>query len=273
LTYLRRSLIGLGLLLLAAGLLVWFLPARWALARIDARLHGLRLQDVHGLLWDGRAGRVLTADGRLIGQLQWQLSRRALLGQVHLRLSVTGPQLSFSGIMQQSSASGVTWSDVQLHAGLDALPAVKPTPIGQPRGSVQVSVPLIRLQGGWPMQLQAQARWQPAIVRSGGRDMPLGALLLTAQAQAGVITLQLHDDGHGPLQARAQALLSPLGWRLQATLLARAPAPGLRHWLATLGPAAADGSVHIERSGGLAAAAATSPMASPMTSTEPAHAR
>ncbi|HVC16414.1 MAG TPA: type II secretion system protein N, partial [Rhodanobacter sp.] len=70
--------------------------------------------------------------------------------------------------------------------------------------------------------------------------------------QGGVIQAQLRDDGHGPLQVQAQALLSPLGWRLDATLRARQTDPALRRWLTGLGSPDADGAVHIHRSSGLA---------------------
>ena len=40
--YLRKCLIGLGVLLLVAALLLWFLPARWAMAWIEPQLQDRR---------------------------------------------------------------------------------------------------------------------------------------------------------------------------------------------------------------------------------------
>lgn len=264
--YLRRSLTGLGLLLLAGGLLVWFLPARWVLPGIESRLHGLRLQQVQGLLWDGRAGQVLTADGRPLGQLHWQLSRRALLGQLRLHVDFEGPQFAFAGAMRQLSADQVEWRAVRLRAELQTLTARMSSPLGQPLGKLQMTVAHAVLQGGWPLQLQAQAQWQPAIVRTRAGDLSLGTLQLRAQAHSGVIVAQLHDDGQGPLQADGQLQLSPLGWRLEGTLRARQHDPALRHWLATLGPLEADGTVHIQRGGGLAGNLPSTP---PITTEKP----
>ena len=71
---LRIMVMGVAALVLALALLVWFMPARWAVAALGPRLHGMRLEQVDGLVWHGRAGRVLSADGMDIGQVQWTLS-------------------------------------------------------------------------------------------------------------------------------------------------------------------------------------------------------
>jgi general secretion pathway protein N len=255
LKYVRRSLIGLGLLLLAAFALVWLLPARWMLPWIEPRLHGLQLQQTGGLLWNGHADRVTAADGRLLGRLQWQLSRRALLGHVQLQLDFNGPQLAFSGTMRRLAPDRMQWSGVNLRADLDPLPPRLDPSLGQPRGALVLVVDSAELQGGWPMQLQARATWEHAAVRTDAGDVSLGELQLQAQAQAhaGVIMAQLHDDGLGPLQVAARLQLSPLGWRLDASLHPRHPDPALQHWLAQFGHADADGTVHIQRRVGLAA--------------------
>jgi general secretion pathway protein N len=251
LKYLRKCLIGLGMLL-AAALLLWFLPARWAMPWIEPQLHGLRLQQVHGLLWDGRADQVVAADGHALGQLQWQLSRRALLGQLPLQLQFGGPQITLSGSMQRLPSGQIALHGVSMHAELAALNRNVKSPLGQPHGELQLTIDHALLQGGWPLQLQAQARWQRAVMRTHASDVALGELLWQAQAQDGVIHAQLHDDGTGPLHADGQLQLSPLGWRLDATLRPRQTDPALRPWLAGLGQPAVDGSVHIRRSGGLA---------------------
>jgi general secretion pathway protein N len=251
LKYLRKSLAGLGVLILVAGLLAWFLPARWALPWIEPQLHGLHLQQVQGQLWDGRAGQVLNAQGNPVGQLQWQLSRRALLGQVQLQLDFQGPQITFSGAMQRLPDNQVQWHRVSMRAELPALLPRVALPQGQPLGELQLMVDQALLQGGWPLQLQAHAQWLHAAMRTRSGDVALGDLQWQAQAQGGVIEVQLHDAGHGPLQADGQLQLSPLGWRLDAKLRARQTDPTLRHWLAGLGQPDADGMVHIQRRAGL----------------------
>ena len=250
--YLRKCLIGLGVLALVTAMLLWFLPARWALPWIEPQLHGLRLQQVQGTLWDGRANEVVAADGHALGQLQWQLSRRALLGQVQLQLRFDGPQLSFAGGMQRRPDGQVDWRAVNMHVELVALDAYVASPLGKPRGELQLMVDHALLQGGWPLQLQARAQWQHAVMHTQDGDVVLGELQMQAQAQGGVIQAQMQDDGKGPLHVDGQLQLSPLGWRLDATLRPRQTDPVLRRWLAGLGQPAADGSVHIQRHGGLA---------------------
>ena len=252
---LRKCLIGLGVLALAAAVLLWFLPARWALPWIEPQLHGLHLQKVHGTLWQGRADEVVAVDGQALGQLQWQLSRRALLGQVRLQLQFDGPQLAFSGGVRRLPDGQVEVSGANVRAKLSALAHGAVSPWGQPRGELQVRIDHALLQGGWPLQLQAQAQWPQALMRTRDGDVALGTLQAQASAQSGVIRAQWHDDGHGPLHADGELQLSPLGWRLDATLRARQTDPALRRWLARLGPPAADGSVHIRRRGGLAGSA------------------
>ncbi|WP_426688947.1 type II secretion system protein N [Rhodanobacter ginsengiterrae] len=257
---LRISLIAFGALVAIAGTLLWFLPARWILPWLEPRLHGLQLQQVSGSVWDGRADAVVAADAQTLGQLQWQLSRRALLGQPRMRVQFTGPQLAFSGELARLPNGDMQARDAHIHAALATLGGAWNTPWGQPRGELQVAVVHVVLHGGWPMQLDAQATWRDAAVRTTQGDLALGEVRARAQAEQGVIRAQLHDAGGGPLQLAGALQLSPLGWRLDATLRARQTDPALQRWLATLGTPAADGSVHIQRHGGLAGIAPAPPI-------------
>jgi len=252
LKYLRNSLIGIGVLAVAAVLLLWFLPARWALPWVEPQLQGLRLQQVHGLLWEGRADRVLAANGRQMGQLHWQLSRRLLLGTLQSQLDFKGPQVDFSGAMQRLPDGRIAWHEVNVRIDLASLGPRLTSPLGQPGGELQLIIEHALLQGGWPLQLQAHAQCRHALMRTRDGDVALGDLHADAQAHSGVIEAQLHDDGHGPLQVDGKLQLSPLGWRVDATLRPRQTDPSLRRWLTGLGPQDADGAVHIHRNSGLA---------------------
>jgi len=250
---LHKCLIALGSLLLAALVLVWFLPASLAMLWIAPQLHGVRLQQVGGLLWDGHADQVTTSDGQVLGKLNWQLSRSALLGKAQLQLDLTGPQLDFSGTMRKLPQGQVEWLDVHARMDLSLLDAyAAKLPQGQPGGELQLSVERALLQASWPLELQANTKWTNASIKTRGSDIALGALQLQAQAQNGVISAQLHDDGHGPLHADGQLQLSPLGWRLDATLLPQQTDAALRHWLAQFGQPDGSGALHIQRSGGMA---------------------
>lgn len=252
---LKKTLLAIVVLLLAAAALLCWLPARWAMPLLQPSLHGLRLQQVGGTLWDGRADRVLSPDGRVLGRAQWQLSRRALFGQIDLRLDLTGPQGSLSGYLRRLPAGQVDVSD--LHASMDLAALADPHlrwPWGQPSGELLLDAPHALLQGGWPLELQADWQWRQAVLHGKNGDVALGDLHGTLAAQGGVIHAQWQDDGHGPLRTAGTLDFSLLGWRFDAVLQPRQDDPTLRRWLATLGRPAADGSIHIARSGGMAAA-------------------
>lgn len=249
---LRNGLIGLAILGLLAALLLAFLPARWVMPWLQPQLHGVRLQQVHGSVWDGEGSVVTSADGQLRGRLHWQLSRRLLIGQLRAQWQFDGPQLTFSGNLRRLPDKRMELDGVSLHADLAELGLPSDPQFGQPSGTLKVNVGHALLQGGWPLQLQAQADWSNAVMRTADGDVLLGDLQLQAQSQGGVVDAQAHDDGHGPLQLHGQLQLSPLGWRLDAILHARDNAPLLQRWLSRLGTPSSDGSVHIQRQGGLA---------------------
>lgn len=247
---LKKTAVAASLLLLAAALLVWFLPARLALLWITPPPN-LRLQQVHGLLWDGMA-EVATAGGRLLGQAHWRVARSALWGKQQLQLDFAGPQLDFSGQMQRLPAGQVEWRAVRARVDLALLGAYAALPIGQPRGELRLASDHLLLQSGWPLQMQATAKWTGAAIHRPKGDIDFGSLNLDAQASHGVITAQLHDDGRGPLDATGALQFSPLGWRLDATLRSRQTNPALSRWLAGLGRPDATGTIHLQRSAGLA---------------------
>lgn len=250
---LRKILVALAVLAAVVLVLAWFLPARWVMPWVEPQLHGLRLQQVQGTVWNGAAGNVLDADGRRLGQVRWQLSRRALLGRLQMQLAFDGPQADFSGTVRRTAQGRVEGEGWRLHADLAATDVPLPVDWGAPLGELQLTVDHVLLQGGWPLQLQAQGRWQRAAVHTTEGELALGELQGDAQAQGGVIHAQWHDQGAGPLRVRGELQLSPLGWRLDSTLRARHRDPALQRWLARLGPVAPDGSVHIRQAGGLAA--------------------
>lgn len=251
----RIALAGLVGLLLIGFVLVWFMPARWVVPLLAGRLNGIRLEQVSGLLWHGHAGRVVSAKGEELGQLDWQLSRRALLGDPEWLIDLTGPRMQFHGRMQGRSATEALWTDVHMRADLDALDMRLVLPGGKPRGTVTADVPKAQLHGGWPLVLDAHVEWQEASLRTPRQgDVPLGTLRLAMQGSNGVIDGHVYDDGSGPLHLDGRLQLSPLAWRFNAVAAPRQPTPALIRWLAAFGPVDADGVTRIHFTGGLAAA-------------------
>lgn len=249
---LGKYLLGLGVVVLLLAALLWFLPVRWVMPWIAPRLYDVRLQQLSGSVWDGRAGQVMAEDGQLLGNLHWQLSHRALFGELRGLVEFHGPQGDFSGALQRLPDNQLEWRDVVARIDLSALPSREIPSLGIPRGQLQASVAHALLQGGWPLQLDGNMQWQQAAMHLTDGDVALGNLVADLKAQNGVVHVQWHDDASGPLQTTGQLQVSTLGWRLVASMRARQADPVLQRWLAQWGAPDTDGSVHVRRSGGLA---------------------
>jgi general secretion pathway protein N len=240
---------------LGAAALLWWFPARWAMPWLRGALHGLDVRQVSGTLWDGRAGQLLTRDGRALGAARWQLSRGALFGRVVMQLDVDGPRFALHGQLRRHADGVAEWSGVSLRVDGALLAAARPRlPLGQVRGEFDLADGHAVLRDGWPSQLQASWQWRRAALAGRAGEVALGNLHGELAAADGVIRLPWQDDGNGPLRTAGELLLSPLGWRLDATAQARQGNAALRRWLLALGTPAADGTVHVQRRGGLAAA-------------------
>jgi general secretion pathway protein N len=249
--HLRKVSIGLAVFLVALALLIWFMPARLALSLMQPRLHGLHFDQLSGTLWQGQAGQVSAADGTALGSLAWTLSRRALLGDVQLGMDLRQPQLQWQAQMHRVSDTQEDWRDVMLHADV-AMLGMQPMLDGQPQGQLELHVAHAVLQGRWPMQADASGTWSQAAVRTAQGIVPLGNLLLSIRAEAGVLKASLEDDGSGPLQTAGRLSLSPLGWQMHLSMKPRRDDPLLLHWLHGFGSPTADGSVQLSYRGGLA---------------------
>lgn len=246
---------GLLALLIAAFALLWFLPARWAMPWLDTRLNGVRLQDVSGLVWEGRAGQVLSARGENLGTLQWRLSRYALLGDNRLHLALHGPRVDVVGTMTGSRATDATWTDVQMRIDLAVFGGGPVLLGGVPRGTLRVAAGNVQLRGGWPWSMDARVDWQDAALSLPRQDaLQLGSMHADLHAVNGVIDGPVKDDGNGPLRVGGRLQLSPLARRFDAVAAPRRNDPALQRWLAGFGAVDADGVTHIHYSGGLAAA-------------------
>lgn len=242
-----------------AAVVAWNFPARWAMVWVEPYLHGVRLQQVHGSLWQGRADRVVLPDGRNLGHASWQVSRRVVYAVVPIQVDLDGPHLTFSADVRMLEKGQSRLDNVKLRADLAAWPDVWM----DLAGTVQMTADHVLLQDGWPLQLDLHARWDGAAMRSSIGPVALGELDLVATASAGVIDARFHDAGEGPLQVTGQLLASPLGWRFDAQLRQRQANPVLKSWLEALGATDAAGVVHLQRSGGVV-------MTPPVTSPAPA---
>jgi general secretion pathway protein N len=248
---LRFVFAGLAALVVVVAVLVWWMPASWVVPFLGPRLHGLQLRQVDGTVWHGRADRLLSADGTALGSVEWSLSRRALLGDTELDLSLRQPQLRFQGHMHQLSGMQDEWSHVVL--SLDpAMLDIEPWLHAKPAGELQLNIARAVLQGGWPMQIDAAAHWTHAAVHTAAGVATLGDMSAKITGDNGVLQTTLSDDGNGVLHMSGLLTFSPLGWNLQMDLKPRQSDAVLEQWLHTLGSLAADGSVRLGYRGGLA---------------------
>lgn len=241
-------------LLMLVALLVLLLPARWAASFVQARLHGLELEGVHGLVWNGGARQLRGPDGRPLGQVHWRLSRALLWGRLDLQLELAGPGLTASGHLRRDGEGRPVWTDASLRADLAAWAPRLDSSLGTPRGTLAMTLQRAVLQGSWPVELEGQVQWRNASMQTRGQAVVLGAFDMDLHGSNGVLTGQLHDQRNGPLHGEGQWQASPLGWRLDLLLQPRTADPALRHWLASLGRPDTDGAIHLHRRGGLAAA-------------------
>lgn len=244
------------LLVLAAGVFYWFLPASVAVPFVTQRARGLVLDDLSGTVWNGRAGRVTTRDGLDLGAVSWQLGRDVILGRTHLDIHLDGRAGRFDGHMERNQPDRVQWRDVAFR--LDAAALTGP---GVPRelvpvGVVEGRIPQADLQGNWPLALDAEVTWRAAAVKTPEGHVTLGGLDLKAHSDGGVLRATLADDGDGSLAVDARVAGSPLGWRLDGALVPRIRDTALTHLIARFGPVRPDGSVSLARKVGLAPAAA-----------------
>lgn len=248
----KRLLAYIALGAFALGVMVWFMPARWVAPLLQPHLPGVRLERVEGTVWQGRAGELASAEGANLGELSWNVSRRALLGDLRVGLDLIRPRLQIRGQLHRLSAAALGVHDLTLHMDASLLGA-QPWLHGQPQGELDVHVPQARLQGYWPMQLEATGTWSQAAVRTEGEAIPLGTLLFHVSGESGVVQAMFHDDGRGPLQTTGHLSFSPLGWDLRVRLKPRANDRALSAWLQTLGAKpSADGMFQLRYRGGLA---------------------
>lgn len=253
--WLRRIGLLVLVLVLAAGVFYWFLPASVAVPYVAQRARGLVLDDLSGTVWDGRAGRVMTRDGLDLGAVTWTLGRDVILGRTHLDLHLDGRAGRFDGHMERTQADRVQWRDVAFR--LDAAALSGP---GLPRelvpvGLVEGKIPQADLQGNWPLSLDADVNWRAAAVKTPEGHVTLGGLAFKAHSEAGLLRATLADDGEGSLAVDARVAASPLGWRLDGALVPRIRDTALTHLIARFGPVRPDGSVSLARKAGLAPAA------------------
>jgi general secretion pathway protein N len=252
LKWFRRIGLVVLLLALAAGVFYWFMPAGVAASFLARRTHGLVLEQVSGTVWEGRAGKVTTVDGRELGVLSWHLGRDAIFGRTHLDLHLDGPAGRFQGHLERPDADHMIWTGIDFRLDAAALGGPSLPPELVPVGIIEGKVPRAELQGNWPVALDADILWKAAAVKTPEGHINLGGIALKAGSQGGILRATLADDGQGSLLVHAALAATPLGWRLDGRLVPRIEDTALSHLIARFGPLGRDGAVNLQRKAGLA---------------------
>lgn len=245
-----KILFVLGLLVLALGAgLIAFMPAKFALDLLGVRMGALKLEDVSGTIWRGRAG-TATVNGWALGALDWNIHPLAMLGgRVDADLGLQGSE--FQGNTFASVAAGtVQLRDTQLSMDAQRLQPAIDIPSLQLRGQVHISLAEAELVAGFPRKLKGEAVWRDAAV-TGAAEALLGTLSARFQsAEDGAIIGTLQDAG-GPLALEGQFRAGFMGYEADAVLSARDGNPQVIRALSYVGEVQPDGSSLLQIRGRL----------------------
>lgn len=241
-------------LLMAVALVVaWTLPAsvawRWAAPHLPA----LQLRAVGGSIWHGHAENVSVA-GQPLGALQWRTAVLPLLhGDVRVTARVTGEVLQAEGTLTRQRDGALLIHDAQVDLPGSLVQGLLAIESLHFDGPMHFELREARIRHAWLETLDASGRWQDITV-SGEAAADLGTLLFTlAEAEPPVVTVQVRDDGKGPLVVDGSLAALPTGYTLTAHLRARDPGNlRLQDALGRIGQRQGDGSVVLRVEGRVA---------------------
>lgn len=239
---LRKLLLLLVVLVLLGGVALWTLPAQLAYRWGADRLGPIRLDDLSGTVWNGRAGRA-SAFGQSLGALEWHLDKAPLLaGRLGAQLRLSGGQVEASGAVtrERDGLLRATGVDFRLPAAL-AEPALD-IPALHLQGEIVGRLDEAVVRGGWAEGARGSARWTHAGV-SGQAEARFGDLLLDFAAQPdGSVKGTVKDDASSNLAVDGQFVVRAAQFDAQASLSARNEDPTLREALQYIGEPQANGS-------------------------------
>ncbi len=243
--WLKALLALLVVLLAAAAIVVWTLPADVGY-RFGARfvapavLTGLR-----GTVWDGHADGVSVL-GVDLGELDWHARKWPLLGgQFVADLRLAGADVEVAGLFTRGPGT-LALRDVRFRVPADAIGPVLDNGALRLLGTLGGVVDQATLAGGRITDASGSLRWSDAGV-SGAADARFSEILATFAADpGGGIAGTLHDDGTGPLALQGRFTVSAVSFDLEATLRARDGDPAMAAALRRIGEPQPDGSSRLE---------------------------
>ncbi len=245
----KKLLLFLLVLAVIAAIVVVMLPARLVVEHALPANAPVRLEDVSGTVWKGRAGRVIR-NGNDLGALGWRVHPRALLaGAIDADVILDGPSYTGKGRVSRAHDGVIRLTDVDASFPASRLEPMLDIPALNLLGQVDVRLDTLQLQNNVPTALQGRAAWRDAAV-SGADQASFGTIVASFGPQAGGFGGTVADEG-GPLEVRGQFKTTLLGYEAHATLRPRDDNPQVARALRHIGQPQADGSVEFRVSGGL----------------------
>lgn len=245
----KKLLLFLLVLAVIAAIVVLLLPARLVVEHALPANAPVRLEEVSGTVWKGRAGRVIR-NGNDLGALGWRVHPRALLaGAVDADLVLDGPVYTGKGRVSGTRDGLIRLTDVDASFPASHLEPVLDVPALNLLGRVDVKLDTLQMQNKVPTALQGRATWRDAAV--GGADQAsFGNIVATFGPQAGGFGGIVTDEG-GPLDVKGEFKTTLMGYDAHATLRPRDGNPQVTRALRHIGQPQEDGSVEFRVSGGL----------------------
>jgi hypothetical protein len=150
-------------LLAAAALAAWRMPAGFALDQLRPQLAGLSWRDASGTVWDGEADGV-TWRGLRLGRVAWDIRQVESWGEPRTRWGFTGEGVDYrvAGEVSVGREDRVELRDVQ-----GALPAAwadlgGALPLVYLTGVFDLELARLRLEGGLPVAADGAMTWRDA---------------------------------------------------------------------------------------------------------------
>ena len=241
---LRWILFVAALLIVIGAIVAWTCPVDLVYPLVANRFGPVRLHDLGGTVWEGRAGSVDFL-GRNLGTLQWRLQPGPLLhGETVAQFTLDGEAVSGSGIVDRH-ADTISLRDTKLRLPASVVAPALAIPSLDLLGTIEVDLAQARLRGMLVDAATGTATWRDAAV-AGAAQAKFGDLhaQYTATGDGGIAGL-VQDMG-GPLEVAGTFDVHLGQYQAQARLAARGADPGVTEALQYVGQPQADGSRILE---------------------------
>ena len=219
----RRFLVFVLLLIVAAAVAIFFLPASIGYRYLMKPSKTVTLSDLSGTIWNGHAGSIAVHD-RPLGQLDWQLHLMPLLQSQRVAdFQIAGDTLKVQGTMTRSPA-GNTFDNLSFNVPASAAADMLHVS-GKAEGDIEGTASSLTLLDGWPTQLRdGKARWNKAVLAS--TDLGTVEAAFNTAADGNVVGTIKNTGGSGQfngsvkLSPQRDLELNDLDYKLPAQLTA-----------------------------------------------------